>query len=492
MKRVSLSILAAVLSLLPSLGEEQGPGSGSRAPASTPVDPAIVRLQADLPELMRQSDVPGVAIAVLEHGRTAWLAGYGVKNVRTNAPVDENTVFEAASLSKPVFAYAVLKLVEQGKLGLDLPLTSYLPKPYLEGDDRLAKITARIVLSHRTGFRNWRGDGNPLEIYFTPGERFSYSGEGYVYLQRAVEQISGKPLNEVMIDLVFAPLGMASSSYVWRPDFDVRAATGHDSDGTPQELRKPEEAGAASTLNTTAHDYALFLAAIVSGRGLRPTTLRQMESPEIAVDPSCTNCTGRAPKELSRTVFWGLGWGIARSGKGRSLWHWGDNGSFKCFALADPRRKSGLVMFTNSENGLAIASAVVRDFTGSRHPAFDWLKYDSYDSAAMRFRKAVHERGAEAAMEEFAEPLGNGTIPEDSVNSVGYHLLWQKRWEEAIRVLRFNVGLHPSSANAFDSLGEAYLQAGNKPLAIQNYEKSLALDPKNGNAVRQLKSLKEN
>jgi CubicO group peptidase (beta-lactamase class C family) len=169
------------------------------------------------------------------------------------------------------------------------------------------------VLSHRTGFPNWRGDGNPLLIHFTPGERFSYSGEGFVYLQRVVEKIEGKPLENVMSDLVFTPLGMTSSSYVWRPDFDQRTATGHDSDGNPQDLWKPKEAGAASTLNTTAYDYALFVAAVVTGVGLKPATLREMENQQIAVNPECTNCTEQTPKELSKTIFWGLGWGIQKS-----------------------------------------------------------------------------------------------------------------------------------------------------------------------------------
>lgn len=141
--------------------------------------------------------------------------GFGVKNAKIGLPVTAETVFEAASLSKPVFAYGVLKLIDQGKLGLDVPLTTYLPKPYIDGDERLNKITARIVLSHRTGFPNWRGKPS-LKICFTPGERFSYSGEGYIYLQRVVEHITGKPLNEYITEAVFTPLGMANSSYVWR------------------------------------------------------------------------------------------------------------------------------------------------------------------------------------------------------------------------------------------------------------------------------------
>jgi len=226
----------------------------NKAPA-TSAEATVPQLERDIPELMKKDGVPGLAIAVIRAGKTAWLHGFGMKELKTGQPVTGETVFEAASLSKPVFTYGVLKLVEQGKLGLDVPLTTYLPKPFVAGDERLAKITARIVLSHRTGFPNWPNDDG-VSIYFTPGERFSYSGEGYIYLQRVVEKITGKPLNEYMTQTVFTPLGMNSSSYVWRPDFDALTATGHDSDGKPTELVKPTEALAASTLNTTAKDYA--------------------------------------------------------------------------------------------------------------------------------------------------------------------------------------------------------------------------------------------
>ena len=333
----------------------------------------ILQLERDVPELMKKSNVPGVSIALIRRGKTIWLHGFGVKEAGTSQPVTGETVFEAASLSKPVFAYGVLKLVDQGKLGLDVPLTTYLPKPYIPGDQRLAKITARIVLSHRTGFPNWR-DGDSLPLYFTPGERFSYSGEGYIYLQRVVEQITGKRLNKYMTETVFTPLGMTSSSYVWRPDFDALTATGHDSDGKPTPLWKPKEAGAASTLNTTAKDYALFVEAVVNRKGLKPATLREMETPQIALDPECRICIKRQPTQLSKNLFWGLGWGIQLTDQGEAMWHWGDNGAFKCFVMAEPRTKSGAVMFANSENGLQMAEPLIDQAMGMKSPAFAWLK----------------------------------------------------------------------------------------------------------------------
>jgi len=456
-------------------------------PAASASHPSPAQLEKEIPELMRLGNVPGLSIAVLQNGQIHSQHNFGVKNTKTNEPVTGDTIFEAASLSKPVFAFAVLKLVDQGKLALDTPLSSYLPKPYIE-DPLLAKITARIVLSHRTGFRNWRND-QPLKIYFAPGERFSYSGEGYIYLQTVVEQITGKPLNDIMNELVFTPLGMTNSSYVWRPAFDALTATGHDFDAHPTDLWKPDQAGSASTLNTTAHDYALFLAAILRGTGLKPSTLREMETPQIAVDPECTNCTDRAPKQLSKNIFWGLGWGIEQNGKSKMLWHWGDNGAFKCFVVANPAHKSAVIMFTNSENGLAIAPAVFRVATGKTPLAFTWIKYDAYDSDSFRFAKIARDSTIDAAITQFDAPLKSGAISEDTVNSLGYRLLRQKRSADAIRTFKLNVDLHPQSANAYDRLAEAYMDSGDKTLAIQFYEKSLALNPQNSNATDQLKKL---
>jgi CubicO group peptidase (beta-lactamase class C family) len=475
-------------------------GAASRAQEPTtsktrPVKPAQTnpkaKLEAAIPDLMRKGGVPGLQIALIQNGKTAWLGNFGVKNASTGQHVTDDTIFEAASLSKPVFAYGVLKLVEEGKLNLDAPLTGYLPKPYIEGDERLKLITARIVLSHRTGFPNWRGEGHALTIRFTPGERFSYSGEGFVYLQKVVEQITGKPLNDYMTEAVFLPLGMKSSSYIWRTEFDERTASGHDTDGQVEEKSRPKEANAAASLHTTAADDARFVEAILNGTGLKRETVKQMETPQIAVDPTCTNCTEHPVKELSKELFWGLGWGIAQTGQGEVLWHWGDNGAFRCFVAANPMRKSGVVFFTNSENGLAIAEDVVQAALGDDLPAFHWIKYDRYDSASVRFANAVRERGAAAAIAEFDKELRAGAIEERSINSLGYRLMWQKKMEDAIEMFQLNVRLHPGSSNAYDSLGEAYMNHGEKELAIRSYEKSLELEANNGNAVEMLKKLRE-
>jgi len=491
MRNFQLLIGPALAFFLPSPVCSQTLPTSEPAPFNKPNQVTIETLERRLPDLMQQANIPGLAIALLRDGKTYWLHDFGVRNTKSGAPVTPDTIFEAASLSKPVFAYGVLELVDQGKLDLDAPLSKYLPKPYIEGDPRLDKITARLVLSHRTGFRNWRGDGNALAIYFAPGERFSYSGEGFVYLQKVIEQITGKSLNDYMNAAVFAPLGMTSSSYLWRSDYGTRTATGHDVDARPQAKFEPKEANAAATLHTTARDYAAFLNAVLNGKGLKPATVHEMEKPQVAVDPQCTNCTDRAPKELSESVFWGLGVGIQQTAQGESLWHWGDNGAFKCYMLVYPKPKIGLVFFSDSENGLAIASEVVRMAIGGDQPAFHWIKYDTYNSPTIQFAKAVREIGAADAINQFRPALVRGDISEGTINSTGYRLLSQKKTADAILIFQLNVELYPKSFNAYDSLGEALMANNEKDKAIQSYQKSLELNPKNHNAEKTLEKLRQ-
>jgi CubicO group peptidase (beta-lactamase class C family) len=339
--------------------------------SSLPGSASIHALEQSLPELMRNNNVPGLSLALIRDGQIYWVKSFGVKD--GDAPVTNDTTFEAASLSKVVFAYAVLKLADQGKLDLNAPLQHCLGAPYIEGDPRINKITARMVLSHRTGFPNWRPKGG-LTIHFEPGDHFSYSGEAFVFLAKAVERITGQNLNDFMQQMAFTPLGMTSSSYVWRQDYDARTAIGHDKDGKAQDKWKPNEANPASSLQTTALDYARFMTVLLSGKGLKPDTLKQMETPQIAVQQNCTsNCFDVAP--LSTTVFWGLGVGLEKTSAGPAFWHWGDNGSFKAYMVGFPDRKSGLVMFTNSENGLIIADAVVKAALGADQPGLQWLKH---------------------------------------------------------------------------------------------------------------------
>src|SRR5260370_24464565 len=138
----------------------------------------ITDLEKQIPKLLVENFVPGLAIVLIKNGEVSWRRGFGVKDSAAEKPVDDDIMFEAASMGKPVFAYAVMKLCERGLLDLDTPLTKYTPERYLEGESRLDLITARQVLSHTSGFQNWRSEKEPLKIHFTPGEKFLYSDEG--------------------------------------------------------------------------------------------------------------------------------------------------------------------------------------------------------------------------------------------------------------------------------------------------------------------------
>src|SRR5687767_8216514 len=238
----------------------------SRAALGFAVFPRLARAQGDdrwealraelekqIPALMKNTRLPGLGIAIVKDGAMYWRRGFGVKDAATKARVDNRTVFQAGSVSKPVFAYVVMKLHEQGVLNLDTPLTKYTPDRFLQGDSRLDLVTARHVLSHTSGFQNWRSQKNPLTIHFTPGERYRYSGEGYSYLQSVVTHLTGRVdrrtcskfedgLEVCATDIgsylkanLLTPFGMTSSGYVWNAAFDRVAARGHDADGRPFE-----------------------------------------------------------------------------------------------------------------------------------------------------------------------------------------------------------------------------------------------------------------
>jgi CubicO group peptidase (beta-lactamase class C family) len=487
-------------------GRKSGQPDGNQAaPANPAPRPRIwaseraASLEETVGGLMRDGEVPGLSLAIVEDSQIVYSRGFGIKNAITKEVVDRDTIFEAASLSKPVFAYAVLRLANAGKLDLDTPLVKYLPGPYVDGDNRLDSITARMVLDHTTGFPNWRPIGQPLKIYFDPGSRFSYSGEGFVYLQKVVEHITGKNLAAVMKDTVLDPLGMTSSSYVWQDVYDSRIAVGHSQAGITRPVRKPTEPNAASSLHTTAGDYARFVAALLNPAplreaGLKPETWRQMLTPQIKVNQGCVNCTFAITGKPSEQVSWGLGIGLQQTGLGPAFWHWGDNNSeYNCFVVGFIEKKAGIVVFTNSGNGLSIIPDIVAAAFGITLPAFDWLHYDRYNSPAPALFHFILAQGAGTALARYREARISAPRPEElseaQMNSVGSWLLQRGKASDALEVFRQNIADHPQSANAYNSLGEAYVKLGDKEQAIKSYQKSLELNPGNGNAVQALKTL---
>src|SRR5919112_1759048 len=182
----------------------RGPNGGAR--------PALDSL---IPALLDSAGVPGLALATVSRGRIVWARGFGSRRQGETERIDTATVFEAASLGKPVFAYAVMKLVDEGRFDLDRPLASYQPLPDLSQDSRYQRITARMVLSHTSGLPNEVRPGEHLSLQFEPGTRFSYSGAGFAYLQRVIEGVVRTPLDTFVRRTVFEPLHMTNSAYRW-------------------------------------------------------------------------------------------------------------------------------------------------------------------------------------------------------------------------------------------------------------------------------------
>jgi CubicO group peptidase (beta-lactamase class C family) len=224
-----------------------------------------------------------------------------------------------------------------------------------------------MVLSHRTGFPNWRSKDKELDIRFDPGTRFSYSGEGFGYLQKVVEAITREPFDDFMRRTVFAPLGMTHSSYVWLPEYDAKKAWGHNEKGESWRRRKPEAAHAAATLQTTATDLGRFVAALMNEQA--------MLAPQVAVPANCAVCVSSAdPGAPLPSIEWGLGTGLLDR---RYVWHWGDNGDFKAYFFGDTRTKRGVVILTNAQKGLSIAGEVASLALGDEavRAPLKWLDY---------------------------------------------------------------------------------------------------------------------
>lgn len=344
------------------------------APGGLGLRPAddFAELAAQIPQWMKEAHLPGAAVAIVREGRPVWARSFGLRNVALGASVDDATVFEAASLSKPVFAYAVLSLTAEGKFDLDRPLTAYLPKPYysrrpklmaseVPPDPRLDRITPRIVLSHTTGFPNW-AQGKPLSFRTDPGAKFGYSGEGYVYLQNVVEHVTGEPLDEFARQRLFVPLGMPSSSFIWRDDYEDKVAIGYTREGA-QEKWKGKLPLAAASLHTTAGDFARFLSAILRPppHGLNEEWLTRMLSPQTQID---------------EFLSWGLGWGLEKRPRGNAFWQWGDNGEFKAFAIGSREERLALIVLTNNGLGLRVCRKVVEHVLPGLHPALSFGMLD--------------------------------------------------------------------------------------------------------------------
>jgi CubicO group peptidase (beta-lactamase class C family) len=330
--------------------------------------------------------VPGVSIAIIRDGRLAWQKSLGVRDTSTGVALDDETVFSAQSMSKPVFAYRVLKLWELGVLDIDAPLSLYAGDDFMRNEPRLHEITARRVLSHTTGLPNWRTREEPLRFNFPPGTKWSYSGEGYYYLQSVVTRLVGRiddtrcetnepnprvcatDFSEYMETNLLRPFVMTRSGYVLSETMRRNLARPHDKDGVPLRASLATAVdvaryGSAGSLMTTAVDYANFLIEVMQPKPadryrLNERTRLEMLEPHIDA--------GSSPFKSS----WALGWQIWHLDDGDVVAHGGDFDGWHSQAAFSAERESGFVILTNGEGGLQmiwneLLNPLLRDFVFS-------------------------------------------------------------------------------------------------------------------------------
>lgn len=291
----------------------------------------------------RYYGIPGVSLALIKDGKMVYHKTYGVRNTMTGDKVDDSTLFEAASITKPVFALAVERLAERGVIDLDKPLYEYLPYKDIEYDERYKLMTARHVLTHRTGFPNWRSmnpDGK-LNLKFAPGTSFNYSGEGFEYLKMVVEKITGKKVEQVLQEEVIEPVGLYHTFFSKNDSLQRMVAYGHyDKRPSPNDL--PENPGMAYSMHTEAKIFTRFMLYLLEQKGLKPETYDTILSKHSEYNFDDWDEKPKVP------TYMGMSLEVRETPFGKTFGHGGNNGDFKCKFEVYRDQKMGYVIFTNS------------------------------------------------------------------------------------------------------------------------------------------------
>ncbi|GMN06154.1 hypothetical protein MTsPCn5_15430 [Croceitalea sp. MTPC5] len=298
---------------------------------------------------LSQYEVPGLGIAILNGDQIVYSKTFGVSSLKNQKKVTKETIFEAASLSKPLFAYFAMKQMDKGLIALDTPLYEYVDYQDIQHDERHRKITARTVLSHTTGLPNWRSENDTLKFIFPPGDTYAYSGEGFQYLARALAQVNHVDrdgLFEIFKQDIAIPLKAERLYYDWNEDIAKHKAWGHkngkeESNG-PSDFRVAEF-GSAHNLHTDIDSYARFIGAMISGAHISDESYAELLKKQVVIPE------GDYEKAVLGNTHWGLAFGMKNTPNGWMYSHGGNNGDFTAFTIFYPDAKFGLVLFSNSE-----------------------------------------------------------------------------------------------------------------------------------------------
>lgn len=302
----------------------------------------------DIAKLMAENNIVCTGIGIIKNGKLTRVDVYGELQKGTVAP--KNTIFNVASMTKPVVAMVTLALVNRGEWNLDAPLAKYWTDPDVAMDPRSKQLTSRHVLTHQTGFVNWRWlhPTKKLTFDFDPGTKFQYSGEGFEYLKTALEKKFKRSLVQLTQEIIFDPLQMTDSRLIWNDSVESRYARNHDDQGkAAYKTVKRTEPSAADDLLTTVEDYGKFCIAVMNGFELEKKIYRDMVTPHT---------------EMRKNVFMGLGWQVVPlNNKEFILGHDGHDQGVRAIALFNPVSKDGFIFLANSDSGFSIAPKVVSE-----------------------------------------------------------------------------------------------------------------------------------
>lgn len=297
---------------------------------------------------LTENNVPAGGIGIIENGKIKYVKVFG--ELKKGAPAPDNAVFNIASMTKPVVTMLTLKLVEAGKWSLDEPLCHYWVDPDIANNPWHKKLNTRHVLTHQTGFPNWRylSPDKKLAFDFEPGTQYQYSGEGFEYLRYALERKFNKPIEKLLDSVIFAPLGMKNTGYWGKNANELNYAHFHDAQGNDYGLPYPMVVSAADLLFTSIEDYCKFEIDVINGAGLSATLFDDMIKPHVKMKEHCAKA---------------LGWGVITDlpdGE-YALEHGGSDPGVKTIAIVLPKSKRGIVVLTNGDNGVSIYNNIIKE-----------------------------------------------------------------------------------------------------------------------------------
>ncbi len=313
-------------------------------------DPSKLEVEDNLEQLLKNNNIPTLGLGIIEDGKLVQIKVYGTLDGKTTAPY--NSLFNVASLTKPVTAMTVLRLVSLGKWNLDEPIEKYWVDPDIAKDARHKKLTTRMILSHQTGFPNWRtmAKDKKLSFDFEPGTKYQYSGEGFEYLRKALENKFHKSLEDLAKEMIFQPLNMNSTSYIWNKKEESKIVIGYDRERKLYDIVKNRTANAADDLMASVEDYSKFLVSVMNNDLLSKAVFEEMKTKQV---------------KTKQNKYFGLGFEIYDLGNNEiALSHGGSDKGVNTIAIILPKTKQGLVIFTNVDDGYKIYETIMNRYLG--------------------------------------------------------------------------------------------------------------------------------